>query len=286
MVFTADLADRFAVSTWSLHRALGGTYPYRPGGSDAPTRLPTYGEGSVELIDLPQQFAERDFFRMEICSFHLPSLSSSYLADLRNAFDKAGVKLQTLLVEDGDLSSPETAERDAEWMASWIKVAVALGAENMRVIAGKSQPTDEALARAEKHLRWLAERIAGTDIRLVIENWFSLLPGPVEVNRVLDGLDGKLGLNGDFGNWKGAGKYGDLAQIMGRAELCHAKAHYSDTGLDIEDYVRCVELSNAAGYKGPFTLIYDSSFYEDEWLGLLEERDCVASVLRKAAAAA
>ncbi|MDL2397486.1 sugar phosphate isomerase/epimerase family protein [Rhizobium mayense] len=286
MAFTADLADRFAVSTWSLHRALGGTYPYRPDGPDGPARQATYGEGSVELIDLPKQFAERGIFRMEICSFHLPSRSPSYLADLRNAFDRAGVKLQTLLVEDGDLSNPETAERDAEWMAGWIEIAAALGAENMRVIAGKSQPTDEALARAEKHLRWLADRIAGTDIRLVIENWFSLLPGPVEVNHVLDALDGKLGLNGDFGNWKGAGKYDDLAQIMGRAELCHAKAHYSDTGLDIEDYVRCVELSNAAGYKGPFTLIYDSSYYEDEWLGILEERDCVAGVLRKAAAAA
>jgi sugar phosphate isomerase/epimerase len=285
MTFTADLADRFAVSTWSLHRALGATYPYKPGGSDAPTRQPTYGEGTVELIDLPKQFAERGIFRMEICSFHLPSRLPSYIAGLRNALDTAGVKLQTLLVEDGDLGNPETAERDAEWMASWIDIAVALGAKNMRVIAGKSQPTDEALTRAEKHLRWLAERIAGTGVRLVIENWFSLLLGPVEVNRVLDALDGKLGLNGDFGNWKGAGKYSDLARIMGRAELCHAKAHYSETGLDTEDYVHCVELSNAAGYTGPFTLIYDSPFYADEWLGILEERDCIAGILQKAAAA-
>ncbi len=170
-------------------------------------------------------------------------------------------------------------------MASWIEIAVALGAENMRVIAGKSQPTDEALTRAEKHLRWLAERIAGTGIRLVIENWFSLLPGPVEVNRVLDALDGKLGLNGDFGNWKRRGQIRRSGQDhAGRAELCHAKAHYSETGLDTEDYVRCVELSNAAGYKGPFTLIYDSPFYADEWSGILEERNCIASVLRKAAA--
>ncbi|CAN7337843.1 sugar phosphate isomerase/epimerase [Rhizobium rhizogenes] len=286
MTFTTDLTDRFAVSTWSLHRALGGTYQYKPGGIPTPERQPTYGEGSVELIDLPKQFAERGIFRMEICSFHLPSRSTAYIADLRKALETAGVKIQTLLIEAGDLSNSETAERDADWMAGWVEIAVALGAENMRVIAGKEQPNDETLSRAEMYLYRLAEQLAGTGVRLVIENWFSLLPGPVEVNRVLDTLGGKLGLNGDFGNWHGPGKYADLAKIMGRAELCHAKAHYSETGLDAEDYIRCVELSNVAGYKGPFTLIYDSSFHIDEWSGILEERDCIASVLRKTAAAA
>ncbi len=107
----------------------------------------------------------------------------------------------------------------------------------------------------------------------------------MELNRVLDALNGKLGLNGDFGNWERAGKYEDLAKIMGRAELCHAKGRYSAVGLDVEDYARCVELSSAAGYRGPFTLIYDSQYYENEWVGILEERDCIAGVLQKATAA-
>lgn len=284
MISAMDLTDRFAVSTWSLHRALGGTYPYRPGGTQTPERQATYGNGSVELIDLPRQLAEHGIFRMEICSFHVPSRSPAYIANLRHALDDAGVKVQTLLIEDGDLSKPETAERDAEWMAGWIDIAVALGVKNMRVIAGKESPTEEALSRAEMHLGRLADRMNGSGVRLVVENWFALLPGPTEVNRVLDNLNGRLGLNGDFGNWSGEGKYADLAKIMGRAELCHAKAHYSAAGLDAEDYVRCVELSNAAGYKGPFTLIYDSSFHENEWSGILEERDCIAAVLGKTAA--
>ncbi|MBM7048319.1 sugar phosphate isomerase/epimerase [Rhizobium lusitanum] len=285
MSFAIDLADRFAVSTWSLHRALGGIYPYRPAGVEIPTRQPAYGEGVVELIDLPRQCAEHNIFRLEICSFHLPSRLPSYLADLRSAAEEADVKVQTLLIEDGDLSDPETAQRDAKWMAGWIDTAVALGAENMRVIAGKAQPSDAALHRAEIHLRQLAEETADAGVRLVIENWFDLLPGPVELNRVLDALNGKLGLNGDFGNWERAGKYEDLAKIMGRAELCHAKGRYSAVGLDVEDYARCVELSSAAGYRGPFTLIYDSQYYENEWVGILEERDCIAGVLQKATAA-
>lgn len=285
MSFAIDLADRFAVSTWSLHRALGGIYPYKPDGLEALACQPAYGEGTIELIDLPRQCAEQAIFRLEICSFHLPSRSPSYIADLRSAVEEADVKVQTLLIEDGDLSDPETAQRDVKWMAGWIDTAVALGAENMRVIAGKAQPSDATLHRAEIHLRQLAEQTADADIRLVIENWFDLLPGPTELNRVLDALNGKVGLNGDFGNWERAGKYADLARIMGRAELCHAKGRYSAAGLDVEDYVRCVELSSAAGYRGPFTLIYDSPYHENEWTGILEERDCIAGVLQKATAA-
>ncbi|MBB6484884.1 sugar phosphate isomerase/epimerase family protein [Rhizobium lusitanum] len=283
MTIAADLTHRFAVSTWSLHRALGRTYPYRPSDSMSCACQPTYGAGSIELIDLPQQCAERGIFRLEICSFHLPSLLPGYVARFRNAAEEAGVAVQTLLIEDGDLSDPETAPRDAKWMAGWADIAASLGAENMRVIAGKALPTDAALTMAEGYLRKLAEITTAAGVRLLIENWFDLLPGPAEVNHVLDALEGRVGLNGDFGNWQGAGKYKDLAKIMGRAELCHAKGHYSIAGLDEEDYVRCVLLSEAAGYCGPFTLIYDSPYHKDEWAGILEERACIADALRQAA---
>ncbi|NTJ67283.1 sugar phosphate isomerase/epimerase [Agrobacterium rhizogenes] len=279
-----DLSDRFAVSSWSLHRALGSTYPYKPADQVYPAGQPTYGQGTIELIDVPQQCADHGIFRLEICSFHLPSLLPGYLGDFRKAMDEAGVKLQTLLVEYGDLSNSETARRDAEWMAGWIDVAVALGAENMRVIAGKAQPTDQALTLAETHLRRLTELAAAAGVRLVVENWFDLLPGPTEVNRILDALCGEVGLNGDFGNWERDGKYEDLAKIMGRAELCHAKGRYSAAGLDTEDYIRCIKLSNAAGYEGPFTLIYDSTYHQDEWSGILEERDCIANVFKEKSA--
>ncbi|NLR96602.1 sugar phosphate isomerase/epimerase [Rhizobium sp. P38BS-XIX] len=280
-----EFADRFAVSTWSLHRALGGTYPYTPADHAQPAREAKYGEGVVTLIDLPQQSAERGIHRLEICSFHLPSLSAGYLADLRGATESAGVTVQTLLVEDGDLSNPDTAQRDADWMAGWIDVGAALGAQNIRVIAGKARSSDKALALAEKHLRKLADATSAAGIRLVVENWFDLLPGPAEVNWLLDALEGKVGLNGDFGNWDRAGKYEDLAKIMSRAELCHAKGRYSGDGLDRADYTRCVELSVVAGYRGPFTLIYDSTYYQDEWQGILEERDCIAGELKRLAGA-
>jgi sugar phosphate isomerase/epimerase len=73
---------------------------------------------------------------------------------------RTGTLLQTLLVEDGDPSHPQTAERDIRWVAGWIDIAAALGAQNMRVIAGKQQPSDENLG-AFRGTSCLAGRAGG-----------------------------------------------------------------------------------------------------------------------------
>ena len=270
---------RFAVSTWSLHRLLGPTYPYSPDPAKSAARQEPYGAGGASLIELPRQLAERGIHRLEVCSFHLPSLDPVYLAEFRAAMQASGVLFQTLLVEDGDPSHPENGERDIGWIAGWIKIAQALGAQNMRVIAGKQKPTQENLERALKNLTWLAQEAEGSGVRVVVENWFDLLPAPKEMNWLLDGLAGKIGLNGDLGNWAAPAKYAGLADIMGRAELCHAKADYNASGLDAADYGKCLEACRSAGYGGPFTLIYDSPFFADEWDGILLQKAFIEDFL-------
>ncbi|MFP3544223.1 TIM barrel protein [Rhizobium sp. SIMBA_035] len=270
---------RFAVSTWSLHRLLGPTYPYSPDPAKSAARQEPYGAGGASLIELPKQLAERGIHRLEVCSFHLPSLDPAYLAEFRAAMKASGILFQTLLVEDGDPSHPENGERDIRWMAGWIEIAKALGAENMRVIAGKQKPSEDNLQRALTNLKWLAAQAEGSGVRVVVENWFDLLPAPKEMNWLLDGLDGKIGLNGDLGNWAAPAKYAGLADIMGRAELCHAKADYSASGLGSDDYGKCLETSRSAGYAGPFTLIYDSPFFADEWDGILLQKAFVEDFL-------
>lgn len=270
---------RFAVSTWSLHRLLGPTYPYSPDPQKSAARQEPFGPGAASLIEIPKQLADRGIHRLEICSFHLPSLEPTYLAELKAAIKASGVHFQTLLVEDGDPSHPENGERDIRWMAGWIEIAKALGAENMRVIAGKQKPVPENLERALENLTWLANEAEGSGIRLVVENWFDLLPAPEQMNWLLDGLAGRIGLNGDLGNWAAPAKYAGLADIMRRAEICHAKADYGSSGLDAADYGKCLEACQSAGYAGPFTLIYDSPFFSDEWDGILLQKAFIEDFL-------
>ena len=271
-----SLDDRIAVSTWSLHRHLGTTYPHDLDTTAIGPAAPTYGEGTESLLDLPSALANRGYRRMELVSFHLPSRDPVYLGELRDQLQATGVTLQTLLIDDGDITHPVHGARDTAWIASWIEIANELGAQNARIIAGKQKPTRESLARAVAALRSLADGNAGAPVRLVTENWFDLLPSPAEVNELLDRLAGRIGLLADFGNWRGKGKYAALGAIFGRAELCHAKAAFIDGDLDAEDYGRCLDAAEAAGYTGPYTLIFDSDL-PGEWDGLATERDFIAA---------
>lgn len=267
-------ASRIAVSTWSVHRLMGTTYPHDLATDAIGSVKETYGPVGESLLDLPSALRNHGYHRLELVSFHLPSREPTYIAELKAALSEAEVVLQTLLIDDGDITHPVHGARDQAWIARWIETANALGAQNARIIAGKQKPTHETLERSVKALGELIAGNAGSPVRLVTENWFDLLASPTEVNHVLDRLDGKLGLLADFGNWRGHGKYEALAQIFGRAELCHAKANFIDGDLDTVDYGRCVDIAEKAGYRGPYTLIFDSEI-PSEWQGLAVERDFI-----------
>lgn len=268
--------DRIAVSTWSLHRLLGATYPHDLTTSEVGPMQETYGAGEESLLGLPSVLANHGYHRLEIVSFHMRSRDPIYLAELRDQLRIANVRLQTLLIDAGDISHPEHGARDRAWIAGWIEVANELGAENARIIAGKQKPTRDALDRSVKALTALADGNAGSSVRLVTENWFDMLAEPAHVHYLLDKLDGRVGLLGDFGNWGGPDKYSDLKSIFGRAELCHAKGSFLDGDLDEADFGACVALAEEAGYKGPYTLIFDSEI-PGEWNGLAIERDFIKS---------
>ncbi len=267
-------ADRIAVSTWSLHRLLGPIYPHDLTTNEIGPMHERYGEGETSLLGLPSILANHGYHRLEIVSFHLRSRDPVYLGELRDQLRVTNVRLQTLLIDAGDISHPEHGGRDARWIAGWIEVANELGADHARIIAGKQKPTPETLQRSAKALGMLADMNAGSPVRLVTENWFDLLASPEQVHWLLDQLDGRVGLLADFGNWHGPDKYEHLQSIFARAQLCHAKARFIDGDLDEADYGQCVAAAEAADYRGPYTLIYDND-QPNEWTGLAMERDFV-----------
>jgi sugar phosphate isomerase/epimerase len=264
---------QLAVSTWSVHRQLGVTFAQSP--EDSSGRMEqTYGPGLVKLVDLPAELTRRGIDRVEICHFQLPSRDPADLRNIGDTFRDAGVTIQTLLIDDGDLTHPRHGARDRDWIASWIDAAAHLGAQNARVIAGKAKPTPETLQVAIDGLRTLGRRGRERKVRVVTENWFNLLSRPKHVHHVLDALDGEVGFLADTGNWGGATKYGDLTSIFARAELSHTKAEFgAGTVLNADDYRRCLMAAQKAGYQGPHTLIFEGD--GNEWSGVEIERDFV-----------
>ena len=247
---------------------------------------PKWSPGGLNLSELPGAAKKAGMDALHLCHFHLASRDKPYLREVRAEIETAGVTLNALLIDNGDITGPHEGDRqrDIAWIGRWIDAAAELGAKRARVIPGKQKPTPETLRLAVDGLRMLARRGAQAGVRVIIENWFDLAGGPSEVNTLLDRLEGDVGLLVDFGNWKGPRKYEDLAAVFGRAEDTHAKAHFERAGeMDADDYARCLAAAAAANYAGPYTLIYEGPD-ADEWQALAIERDFVrAHSARKAA---
>ena len=260
-----------AVSTWSLHRILGITYANGPGVTPTGKADLTFGPGELTLEDLPAELAKRGYNRVEICHFNLASQDPAYLSGIRAAFEASGVLIQTLLIDDGDITDTVARERDMAWIASWIESAALLGAQNARVIAGKAKATPVTIAMAVNGLKAMSVLGKSCGVRIVTENWFDTLSTPDAVHQVLDDVGPDLGFLADTGNWRGPTKYADLELIFNRAELCHAKADFGHgLAIDAEDYRKSINAAIVAGYSGPFTLIFDGD--GNEWAGLAAER--------------
>jgi hypothetical protein len=248
-----DLKTRIAVSTWSVHNLL--------------ERIP--------LEALPAELAAHGYARVEICHFHLANQDADYLRSIGKLFRDHGIVVQTLLVDDGDITNPASRERDLKWIGSWIESASHLGAENVRVIAGKAAPTEAALKLSVDGLKICAALGVKSGVRVVTENWFDTLSTPEAVHHVLDAVGPSLGFLADTGNWHGPTKYADLQSIFVRGELCHAKTSFTaGLKLDKTDNAKWLQAAQAANYKGPYTLIFADD--GDEWEGLRIERDFIA----------
>src|SRR5690606_11132161 len=144
----ADPNQRIAVSTWSLHRFLSTIYPHDLTADAIGDGDDRFGEGEESLLGLPSILANHGYHRLEIISLHLRSRDPVYLGELRDQLNVSGVTLQTLLIDAGDMTDPVYGDRDMRWIAGWVDDAIALGAENARIIAGKQQPSLETIARS------------------------------------------------------------------------------------------------------------------------------------------
>ena len=267
-----------ALTTWSLHRKLG---------SPPMIALPDEDSGSapqaeLKLTDVPQRIQEYGIGTLEICHFHFPSVSPDYLRSLRTAIETAGVELFSILIDTGDISHPDPRRREADirLIERWMEIAAALGARAVRVVAGEAAPDDEAaLRRATASLEHLAGRGRKLGLQVLTENFRPLASTAANCIRILDALDGAVGLCADVGNFPDASRVSEFKAVVERASSVHAKASYDADGrMDPRQLRECLAASVDAGFDGPYTLVYDQP--GDAWQGIVELREVVSPYLQ------
>lgn len=272
--------SHLSISTWSLHRHLG------------PLRWTIWDEEEkthktnidpqpelTTLLQLPAMLAEKGFKSVEICHFHFPSTEIDYLTQLRNALEEAGISLHTLLLDYGDISSPddERTNADIELIKQWIDVASEVGAKQIRIIGGDASPDDKsALERSSHHLQELVNYAKDRHVRIVTENFRSLTSTAANCIQLVKESD--VGLTADFGNFTGEEKYEELAAILPFSTSVHAKPHYDSEGIpDEAELRRCLDLLAPANYNGPINIIYDGP--GDMWEGIQRVQKIVENYL-------
>jgi len=252
---------RLSLTSWSVHRSLT--------------------DGSLTLLDLPARMREAGIGTLEICHFHFPSTDETYIGELRGALERAGVEPLSILIDTGDIASADDSSREADLrtIEGWVDVASKLGTQVVRVVAGEQPPDDEAaLARSEAGLRQVAAYAEARGVRVLTENFRSLLSTAANCNRLVVVGDGAVGLCADIGNFPAPVRLGEFSAVVGRASVVHVKAGYGEDGtIDAAALRPCLAASVAAGFDGPYTLVYDRD--GNSWPRIAELSEIVATYL-------
>lgn len=228
------------------------------------------GDAAIALLDLPQAVAEKGFRYLELCHFHLPTVDEDYLSQLREAFQTAGVSLHTLLIDYGDLSSPDPVRRsaDEQLIGMWIDIAEKLGAAAVRVVAGEQRTGDAvAIARSAASLQRLHRYGSERGVQVVTENFRELTATLANWQAVMEAAGGRIGTIVDFGNMQPDEKEAAIAYGAPIAHSIHAKPVYlADGSFDEEELRRNLAIASANGSEAPISVIFDQD--GDVWEGI------------------
>jgi len=265
------LANRLSISSWSLHRCLG---PLRWTYWNTETkRQDTHIQEQpqeLELLALPQEAARRGLRYLELCHFHFPSTANEYLSELKQAFAAADVVFHTLLVDYGDISSPDEERRasDIDYLTQWVEIAAKSGASAVRIVAGEQPPEDAAAyARCGEALRQLQQAAAPLGVEIVTENFRQLTSTVDSWTQVMQTVGPGFHTIVDFGNLRSEEKLAGIAYGTPLAHSIHAKPAYDDNGnLDTADFARMLAVLRQLNCDVPISIIFDRE--GDMWAGI------------------
>ena len=245
-----------AVSTVTLAKALGS--PLYEMDADTGQQVGSPAEpATIDLLDVPAAAATRGFHSFDLSVYHLPSIDSGYLAELRAAFEEAQVELFQLLIDTGEVASPDPDERVAsvKHIKRWMDIACALGATGVRYVPGDSEPTPESIRFSAEAFRDLADYAFECGLRPATENYRHFNMKADDLLGVVEQSEREYGLVADFGNARGPDKFETLEKLMPYATSIHAWAEVDENGdLISEDFRRCLTMARDNGFNGPIML--------------------------------
>lgn len=273
------MSIQIAISSWTVHGLLGQVW-YEP---DVNGLMVNQNEGhsaSLALLDLPAYMAKDGIYVLELCNFHLPSITDDYLTQLKSAMESAGVTLANLLIDTGNLSELDNAkwQADVEQAKRWQDVAVKLGAVGTRIDCGTEPATPETIKRSAEALRELVDYGTSIGLETTTENWRTTSVEPENLFKIMEQADRPMKLCVDFGNAeKTSDKSATLEALMPHANSIHCKGHFDGASLDVDEFKQSLAWVKQANFSGHISLIHNDT--DDEWDRVLTLKEHVEAEL-------
>lgn len=244
------------------------------------------GTPTLNLLAFPAEVAAHGINCVDLCIQHIPNIEPGYLAELRSAFQSAGVELYQLLIDLGEVASSDPDERSASIALTkrWMEIAAELAATGVRYVPGDSKPTSDTIRKSGEAFRELYDYCLECGLEPATENYKVFNNEADDLLQVLDIAERDYGVVADFSNANGPNKFDILEKLMPRATAIHQWVAIDDDGaLNVEDSKRCLNMARDSGFDGPIMLLggHPYQLYRDTremWDAVVELRGEVRSV--------
>ena len=250
-------------------RLAAASYPFRayidsPSGYERDRSLP-----GMELKDFGKAVREKlDLVHIEPWNIHFRSTEASYLAELRSAWDKAGVTAINVAADiRASVYDPDPAKRarSVTLGKTWVDAAAGVGSPGIRLNNPGARGAKPDAALAADSLRQIADHGAEKNVQISLENDNPVSEDPLFLVSVIEKANHPwLHALPDFGNTmtnRGA-DYNDRAmKAMFEHAYCisHMKdGEFNDNGQFISvDVAKTFATARATGYRGYFSIEWE-----------------------------
>lgn len=258
MQFPSVARERIAIAS----------YPFRDfvaGREDKP------GSGKMELKEFAAHVSAKfNIKKIEPWSEHFRSLDEAYLEELRAAISHAGGAIVNVAV-DGEHSpyalDGTERERAVAFSRHWIDAAVLTGSPSVRTNIPAAKDAKPDVERTAECLKRVAEYGASKNVVVNLENDNPVSEDPFFLVKVIEKVNSPwLHALPDFANTLAAYEedyaYRGIEAMFGKAyNISHVKETEAGDGkgkIAHVDLARTFEIAKRRGYKGYFSMEWDS----------------------------
>jgi sugar phosphate isomerase/epimerase len=267
---TVNAEPHISFPTAPRDRISVASYPFRayiesPGNRDRNASLP-----AMDLLQFPAEVVKKfGVHNIEPHSRHFRSLDSAYLAQFREALDKANAKVVNIAVSiqesfyDADAAARGKAIASAK---KWVGVAVSIGSPGIRTHIHTAPNSPPNLERTVASLREVVNYSADKNVVVTLENDDLVSEDAFFLVKVIEGVNHPyLRALPDFANSMLTGdadiNYRALRAMFQHAyNICHVKdGEADDNGKQFNiDLEKSFGILKASGFRGYCSMEFDA----------------------------